>query len=64
MAAFLFYSEARRTSKTPEEFGKGSVEGIAAPESANNAVSGSNLIPLLAFGIAGDIAAALIMGPF
>ena len=48
----------------PENFGKGSLEGIAAPESANNAVSGSNMIPLLAFGIPGDIAAALIMELF
>ncbi|MBT6137076.1 MAG: tripartite tricarboxylate transporter permease [Rhodospirillaceae bacterium] len=64
VAAFIAYGEARRTSKTPEEFGKGSLEGIAAPEAANNAVSGSNLIPLLAFGIPGDIAAALILGAF
>ena len=47
VAAFIAYGEARRTSKKPEEFGKGSLEGIAAPEAANNAVSGSNLIPLL-----------------
>ena len=64
VAAFIAYGEARRTSKEPEKFGKGSLEGIAAPEAANNAVSGSNLIPLLAFGIPGDIAAALILGAF
>ena len=64
VAAFLAYGEARRTSKKPEEFGKGSLEGIAAPEAANNAVSGANLIPLLAFGIPGDIAAALILSAF
>ena len=62
VAAFLAYGEARRTSKHPEQFGKGSLEGVAAPEAANNAVSGANLIPLLAFGIPGDIAAALILG--
>ncbi|MGR3742585.1 MAG: tripartite tricarboxylate transporter permease [Pseudooceanicola nanhaiensis] len=61
VAAFLAYNEAKRTSKTPERFGKGALEGIAAPESANNAVSGANLIPLMAFGIPGDIAAALIL---
>jgi putative tricarboxylic transport membrane protein len=61
VAAFLAYGEARRTSKEPEKFGKGSLEGVAAPEAANNAVSGANLIPLLAFGIPGDIAAALIL---
>jgi putative tricarboxylic transport membrane protein len=64
IAAFLAYGEAKRSSKKPENFGKGSLEGIAASESANNAVSGSNMIPLLAFGIPGDIAAALIMGAF
>lgn len=61
VAAFLAYNEAKRSSKTPERFGKGALEGIAAPESANNAVSGANLIPLMAFGIPGDIAAALIL---
>ncbi len=61
VAAFIAYGEARRALRTPERFGKGALEGIAAPEAANNAVSGSNLIPLLAFGIPGDIAAALIL---
>ncbi|EPX76638.1 tripartite tricarboxylate transporter permease [Salipiger mucosus] len=61
VAAFLAYNEARRTSKAPETFGKGALDGIAAPESANNAVSGANLIPMMAFGIPGDIAAALIL---
>ncbi|MFY0610439.1 MAG: tripartite tricarboxylate transporter permease [Hyphomicrobiaceae bacterium] len=62
VAAFIAYGEARRTSKRPQDFGNGSLEGVAAPEAANNAVSGANLIPLLAFGIPGDIAAALILG--
>lgn len=62
VAAFIAYNEARRTAKNPEEFGRGSLHGIAAPEAANNAVSGANLIPLLAFGIPGDVAAALILG--
>lgn len=62
VAAFIAYNEAKRTAKNPEEFGKGSIHGIAAPEAANNAVSGANLIPLLAFGIPGDVAAALILG--
>lgn len=61
VAAFIAYGEARRASKHPEKFGKGALEGVAAPEAANNAVSGANLIPLLAFGIPGDIAAALIL---
>ena len=62
VAAFIAYNEARRTAKNPEEFGRGSLHGIAAPEAANNAVGGANLIPLLAFGIPGDVAAALILG--
>jgi putative tricarboxylic transport membrane protein len=64
VAAFLAYGQARRASPHPERFGTGVLEGVAAPEAANNAVSGSNLIPLLAFGIPGDIAAALILGAF
>jgi putative tricarboxylic transport membrane protein len=62
IAAFLAYNEARRVSKEPEKFGKGSLEGVVAPEAANNAVNGANMIPLLAFGIPGDVAAALILG--
>lgn len=62
VAAFIAYNEARRTAARPEEFGRGSLHGIAAPEAANNAVGGANLIPLLAFGIPGDVAAALILG--
>ena len=63
-AAFIAYGEAKRTSKTPEKFGKGSVEGIAAAESANNAVCGSSLIPMLTLSIPGDDVAALLMGAF
>jgi hypothetical protein len=51
IAAFLSYNEARRWSKHPEEFGKGSVEGVAAPECANNVVTGTALVPLLGLGI-------------
>nr|WP_320135766.1 tripartite tricarboxylate transporter permease [uncultured Amphritea sp.] len=63
-AAFIAYSEAKRTSKKPDEYGKGSVEGIAAAESANNAVCGSSLIPMLTLSIPGDDVAALLMGAF
>lgn len=63
-AAFIAYGEAKRTTKKPEEYGKGSVEGIAAAESANNAVCGSSLIPMLTLGIPGDDVAALLMGAF
>lgn len=50
-AAYMAYSEAQRTSKTPEKFGKGMVEGVLAPEAANNAVTGSAMIPMLTLGI-------------
>ena len=62
MAAFLAYSEARRSSPHPERFGKGAPEGIVAPEVANNAVTGGALIPLLALGIPGDAVTAVILG--
>ncbi|RBW48491.1 tripartite tricarboxylate transporter permease [Marinobacter sp. F3R11] len=63
-AAFIAYGEAKRTTSKPEEYGKGSVEGIAAAESANNAVCGSSLIPMLTLSIPGDDVAALLMGAF
>jgi putative tricarboxylic transport membrane protein len=64
VAAFLAYGAERRASKTPEQFGTGRLEGIAAVESANNAVVGSSLIPLLTLGIPGSATAALIVGAF
>lgn len=60
-ASWFSYNTARNMSKYPEEFGKGSVEGIAAAESANNAVTGATLIPLLTLGIPGDGAVALML---
>jgi putative tricarboxylic transport membrane protein len=64
VAAFLAYGAERRASKTPELFGTGKLEGVAAVESANNAVIGSSLIPLLTLGIPGSATAALIVGAF
>jgi len=64
LAAYLGYDMAKRSSKHPEEFGKGSLEGVAASEAANNAVCGANLIPLLAFGVPGDLVAAILIGAF
>jgi len=63
-AAFLSYSEARRTSKRRDNFGKGEIEGIAAAEAGNNGVAGSTMIPLLALGVPGDITSAIILGAF
>ena len=62
MASWFSYDRARSMSKHPEEFGKGSVEGIAAAESANNAVTGGALIPLLTLGGPGDVVTAIMLG--
>ncbi|MBI4182930.1 MAG: tripartite tricarboxylate transporter permease [Proteobacteria bacterium] len=62
VAAFVGYGEARRFSPNPEAFGRGSIEGVAAPEAAASAVNGANLIPLLALGIPGDVVAAVLLG--
>lgn len=62
LAATMGYSAAKRASATPEEFGKGTIEGVAATEAANSAVSGANLIPLLTLGVPGNVAAAFLMG--
>jgi len=63
-AAFLSYAMAKRRSRAPQDFGNGSMEGVAAAESANSAVVGSNMIPLLSLGIPGNVTAALILGAF
>ena len=62
ISAMLSYNEARRASKNPEEFGKGTLEGIAASECGNNAVTGATLIPLLTMGIPGDSCMAILLG--
>ncbi len=64
IAAFMSYNEARRWSKHPEEFGRGSVEGVAAPECANNVVTATALVPLLSLGIPGSNSAAILLGGF
>lgn len=62
IAAFISYDYARRFSKKAKEFGKGTPEGIAAPESANNAVTGGALIPMMTLGIPGDPVTAILIG--
>ena len=62
ISAMLSYNEARRASKHPEEFGQGCLEGIAASECGNNAVTGATLIPLLTMGIPGDSCMAILLG--
>jgi putative tricarboxylic transport membrane protein len=63
-AALISYSQAKRSSKHPEKFGKGSYEGLVASETSNNAVSGGALIPMLSLGVPGNAVAAIIMGGF
>ena len=64
ISAFLAYNEARRWSPHPEEFGKGSPEGIAAPEAANNTVACTALIPMLSLGIPSSNSSAVLLGGF
>jgi putative tricarboxylic transport membrane protein len=62
ISSFLAYNEARRWSRRKEEFGKGSPEGVAAPEAANNTVACTALIPMLSLGIPGSNSAAILLG--
>ena len=64
VAGFAAYGEEKRRAKNPKQWGTGIVEGIAAPESANNAVSGPTMIPLLALGVPGSTIAAILIGVF
>lgn len=64
IAAFVSYSEAKRTSKHPERFGDGIPEGIGAAEAANNGCTGGAMIPLLSLGVPGDSNTAVLMGAF
>ncbi|NSW78497.1 MAG: tripartite tricarboxylate transporter permease [Chthonomonadetes bacterium] len=62
VASFVAYDQAKKVSKRPEEFGNGSVEGLAAAECANNSVTGGAMIPMLTLGIPGDAVTAVILG--
>ena len=64
ISAFLAYNEARRWSSNKEEFGKGSPEGIAAPEAANNTVACTALVPMLSLGIPSSNSSAVLLGGF
>ncbi|MGE3403343.1 MAG: tripartite tricarboxylate transporter permease [Vicinamibacterales bacterium] len=64
VSSFIAYNEARRWSRRKDEFGKGSPEGIAAPEAANNTVACTALIPMLSLGIPGSSSAAVLLGGF
>lgn len=64
ISAFVAYSEAKRSSKNPENFGKGEITGVAASESANNACTGGAMIPMLSLGVPGDAVTAVLLGAF
>jgi len=63
-AQFLAYAHAQQTSKHPEEFGKGSIEGVLAAGSVNNSKEGGTLIPTVAFGVPGSTSTAILLGAF
>src|SRR5690606_25694411 len=62
ISAFLNYGIARNASKQPETFGRGAIEGVAAAETGNSAVTSSTFIPLLTLGIPGDVITAIMLG--
>ena len=64
VASFIAYNEEKRASKHPELFGTGVLEGVAAPEAANNSIVSGALVPLLTLGIPGSAAAAVLIGAF
>lgn len=64
IAAFISYGEGKRRARNPGKWGKGALEGVAAPEAANNAVSGPSMAPLLTLGIPGSTIGAILLGVF
>ncbi|MYI70323.1 MAG: tripartite tricarboxylate transporter permease, partial [Boseongicola sp. SB0673_bin_14] len=64
IAAFISYGEGKRRAANADEWGKGALEGVAAPEAANNAVSGPSMAPLLTLGIPGSTIAAILISVF
>jgi len=64
ISSFICYNEAKRWSKHPEKFGTGILEGVAAPESGNNAATGGAMVPLLSLGIPGSETTAVLLGAF
>ncbi|MGY4342175.1 putative tricarboxylic transport membrane protein [Bradyrhizobium sp. LM2.9] len=64
VASFASYALEKRLSKTPERFGHGAIEGVAGPESANNAAAGGAFIPLMTLGIPPNVVMALLLGAF
>lgn len=63
-ATWICYGHAVQSSKTPELFGKGAIEGVIAPETANNSKEGGSLLPTLFFGVPGSSGMAILLGAF
>jgi putative tricarboxylic transport membrane protein len=64
LASFLSYGIEKKLSKEPERFGKGAIEGVAGPETANNAAAGGSMIPLLSLGIPPNVVMAMLFSAF
>lgn len=64
VSAYLNYGITRNMSREPERFGKGAIEGVAAAESGNNAVTSATFVPLLTLGVPGDVITAIMLGAF
>jgi putative tricarboxylic transport membrane protein len=62
VASFLSYTVEKKVSKHPEQFGKGAIEGVAGPESANNAAATAAMVPMLTLGIPGSATTAIMLG--
>jgi putative tricarboxylic transport membrane protein len=62
IASFLAYTVEKKVSRHPEEFGHGAIEGVAGPESANNAASAGAMVPMLTLGIPGSATTAVMLG--
>lgn len=62
VASFISYTVAKRFSRHPEEYGKGAIAGVAAPESANNSATAGAFVPLLTLGIPGSASTAILLG--
>jgi putative tricarboxylic transport membrane protein len=64
ISSYVAYAVEKRRSREPERFGNGAIEGVAAPESANNAATSSGFIPLLTLGLPANVVMALMLGAF
>jgi putative tricarboxylic transport membrane protein len=62
IASFISYAVEKKISRTPGEFGKGAIEGLAGPETANNSATGGAFIPLLTLGIPANVVMAMLLG--